>query len=640
MAYAPHASGNVAPAWVMGRQLTPYGIARDPAGKIYVTNYWLDSISVFAPGAAGATLPIATIRGSKTELESPTGIVVDSKGKIYVINGAGDVTSSPDAAQVRIDIYAAGSNGNIAPIAVIKGARTRLQDPMAVAVDASDKIYVADSAGGDDPDSQARVMVYAAGSNGNVRPIATIAGEKTGLDMANGIAVDSGGRIYVTNKGSEIRHSDTVTIYSPGAHGNVAPVATFSSEVGPQGIAVDSVGRIYVTNSMDSEGADLGPDTDLRLAQSVRIYPANANGDEVEPIATIQGSQTGLEDVEGVVVSPKGDIYVASCPLDKPGAITMYPANSKGNTKPSATIVDGADTELNMPSAIALDSTGQIYAANTESITIYPPGTNHNVPPLLTITGPTKQFINGPDSIALDSDKNIYLSIMQGGSLNNGVVDVFAAGSNGKAMPGASISFATAARWPQSVAVDSGRNLYVEMRAGPGGKSSIYIYPPDSHGAASPIATINGVPSGSITLDSAGRIYVTNGEGAASERGSVVIYPGLLSQGSKPGEPAQISLSSLPGYPNVRPIATISGAHTGVDHPNAVALDSVGRIYVLNTETPGLPGGSGSITVYRPLGYLPTGGNRDEKPLATIAGPDTKLDMSPMGIAVRDEVVH
>jgi len=114
----------------------------------------------------------------------------------------------------------------------------------------------------------------------------------------------------------------------------------------------------------------------------------------------------------------------------------------------------------------------------------------------------------------------------------------------------------------------------------------------------------------------------------------VEIYPGLTSAGSKPGQPAQVSLSSLPDYPNVKPIATISGSHTGIDHPRAIAFDSAGRIYVLNAETPGLPGGSGSITVYRPLGYMPTGGNLDEAPIATIAGPDTRLDMNPMGIAV------
>jgi sugar lactone lactonase YvrE len=634
MAYAPGRSGNVAPDWVAGRQLSPYGLARDSAGRIYVTNYWLDSISVFAPNAAGAASPVATIRGSKTGLEFPTGIAVDSKGKIYVVNASGDITNYPTAdAKVRVDVYEAGSDGNVAPIAVIQGPRTRLQDPMAVAVDSSGKIYVADSGGADDPDSPARVMVYAAGSNGNIQPIAVISGEKTGLDMSNGIAVDSGGKIYVTNNGSQIRHSDSVTVYPPGAHGNVAPVATIGSVSGPQGIAVDSGGRIFVTNSEDWNEANLGPNNNLRLAQSVRVYPANANGRDVEPVATIQGSLTEMDEVQGIVVSPKGDIYVASSPLSKPGAITIYPANSKGNVKPSASIVDGTDMKLDSPSAIALDSSGRIYVANSESITIYPSGTNHNVPPLLSITGPRQQFINGPDGIAVDGDHNIYLSVMQGGSLNSGVVDVFAEGSDEKAMPVSIITFATAARLPQSIAVDSGRNLYVGLRAGPGGKGSIWIYPPDSHGAAMPIATINGVPAGNIALDSVGRIYVANGEVADSEQGSVEIFPGLTSQGSKPGEPAQIGLSSLPGYPNVKPIATISGAHTGIDHPRAIAFDSAGRIYVLNSQTPGLPGGSGSITIYRPLGYLPTG-NLDETPIATIAGPETKLDMVPTGIAV------
>jgi sugar lactone lactonase YvrE len=635
MAYAPHANGNVAPAWVMGRQLTPYGIASDSAGRIYVTDYWLDSISVFAPDAAGAASPVATIRGSKTGLQFPTGIAVDSKGKIYALNAAGEVTEAPGPGdQVRIDVYAAGSNGNVAPTAVIVGHRTRLENPKAIAVDSSDKIYVADEGGDDDPNSPPRVMVYEAGSKGDIAPIATISGGKTGLDNPDGIAVESSGKIYVTNNGSESRDTDTITVYPPAAHGNVAPVATIGSETEPQGIAVDSAGKIYVTNRVDWRHQKFGLQKfDPHLAQSVRVYAANANGDEAEPIAIIQGLQTGMDEVEGVMVGRKGEIYVASCPLSKSGTVTVYPANSNGDVKPRATIADGADTELDLPRAIAVDPSGQIYVANTESITIYPPGTNHNVPPIRAITGPRYMFINTPDGIALDSDENIYLSIAQGGSLNNGVVDVFAAGSNGKATPSAIISF-TNTRSPTSVAVDSAGNLHVDGWGGrPGGKNSIYIYPPDSHGVALPLATIEGVNAGGIALDRLGRIYVANGGAVPSDRGSVDIYPGLSMPGYKPGAPAQISLLTQPGYPDVRPVATISGARSGIDHPQAIAVDYLGRIYVLNSETPGLPG-SGSITVYGGLPDLLNGSNFSQTPIATIAGPDTKLDMSPMGIAV------
>src|SRR5713101_445227 len=68
MAYAPGRNGNVAPDWLVGLQLTPAGIARDPLGRIYVTNNWIHSISVFAPGAKGPASPVATIRGSNTRL--------------------------------------------------------------------------------------------------------------------------------------------------------------------------------------------------------------------------------------------------------------------------------------------------------------------------------------------------------------------------------------------------------------------------------------------------------------------------------------------------------------------------------------------------------------------------------------------
>src|SRR5208282_615414 len=121
---------------------------------------------------------------------------------------------------------------------------------------------------------------------------------------------------------------------------------------------------------------------------------------------------------------------------------------------------------------------------------------------------------------------------------------------------------------------------------------SICVYPPDSHGVAQTIATLQGVNASGIALDRTGRIYVANPGASPSDEGSVDIYPGLVSEGHQPGEPAEISLLSLPGD-------------------------------------------SGSITVYPPLAWMPDP-KLDEKPLAFIAGPNTQLDMHPAGIAVWD----
>ena len=45
----------------------------------------------------------------------------------------------------------------------------------------------------------ARIAIFAANSDGNVPPIATIAGDKTGLAEPVGLALDSAGDLYVLN---------------------------------------------------------------------------------------------------------------------------------------------------------------------------------------------------------------------------------------------------------------------------------------------------------------------------------------------------------------------------------------------------------------------------------------------------------
>jgi len=632
MAYAPGANGDASPAWLIGRRLTPMGLAKDTVGRIYVTNYWVDSLSIFASGATGAAQPVAVIRGSKTGLDSPAHIAVDRAGKIYVVNGAGDVTDRPaPGTAVGIAVYAAGASGNVAPIAVISGDRTRLEDPQGVAVDSTGRIYVTDLGNEDSSSSPPRIMVYPADSNGNVAPIVTIGGDKTGLTLPNGIAVDPVGKIYVINDGSQIRAEDTIVVYSPGANGNITPAATIGSVGDPQGIAVDSAGKIYVTNLGDWDPNSSGPDLDLRHAQSVTIYSANADGEDASPMARIRGPLTGLDNPQGVMVGDNGEIYVASCPDSRPGVITVYPAGADGNVKPAATITDGADTELNFPRGIAVNADGQIYVANESSITVYPKGTNRNVPPLFKIAG-AKTGLTNLAGITLDTQRNIYVTQI---APHFGTISVFDSTAKSDTRPDAIITFHGPGPFPSNVVVDPGGNMYVASFNDDPHRRSVYlsIYPPDSHGLALPIAGIHGLDiysTGAIALDSYGRIYVADPGFQPAAKGSIKIYPGLEFTPYQAGRP-DVFLPDQPWYPNVPPVATISGAHTELDHPQAIALDSGGKIYVLN----GKPDGPASITVYRPKPPNASG-NFDEEPEARIAGLDTALDMDATSIAVWD----
>ena len=58
-----------------------------------------DSITVFAPGSSGNVAPIAIITGPKTQLKLPQGIAVDTDGKIYVANDGNLEDPAPDASR-------------------------------------------------------------------------------------------------------------------------------------------------------------------------------------------------------------------------------------------------------------------------------------------------------------------------------------------------------------------------------------------------------------------------------------------------------------------------------------------------------------------------------------------------------------
>jgi hypothetical protein len=213
--YAPNATGNEAPTrTIVGPAYhQPKGIAINPInGDIYVARANNDAIFIYAGSANGSVSPIGEIQGSQTGLDYPFGVALGTSGNIYVTNtddgtGNGSVT-----------VYAAGSTGNVAPIQTISGSRTELAGPQQLALDSSSNIYVVNAAYDSDKGS---LTVYAAGANGNVAPIETIEGSKTELDGADGITLDSSNDIHAANGGN-----NSVTVYAAGSNGNVAPINT------------------------------------------------------------------------------------------------------------------------------------------------------------------------------------------------------------------------------------------------------------------------------------------------------------------------------------------------------------------------------------------------------------------------------
>jgi hypothetical protein len=211
--YAAGANGNVDPIRdIVG---APYhyakGLAVDPInGDLYVAKANSSAIFIYAFSANANAVPMGIIQGSQTGLSQPYGVALDTSGNIYVAN----------VGNTSVTVYAAGSTGNVAPTRTIAGTRTQLAGPHQLALDSSKNIYVANSAY---DNGEGSVTEYAAGANGNVAPIETIEGSKTKLDGPVGIALDGSDNVYAANG-----DNSAITVYADGSNGNVAPINTIS----------------------------------------------------------------------------------------------------------------------------------------------------------------------------------------------------------------------------------------------------------------------------------------------------------------------------------------------------------------------------------------------------------------------------
>ncbi len=534
--------------------------------------------------------------------------------------------------------YPLGSKGNVAPLSPLTG----LAFPAGLATDFAGRIYAANT-------SCNSVTVYARGASGDVAPIATLSGPHTGLDPF-GVAVDSKGNIYAANpeapEGIGLP-TGTVTVYAPGSNGDAAPFETIDVP-GVGAIAVDANGRIF-----------------LLSASGVTVYAPGSHG-MASPIETISGTQTGLALPSSIAVDSSGKIYIANIfgGDSGKGSVTVYMPGSNGDAKPIA-VISGADTGLAYPIGIAVDSKGKIEVVNDgielgignpSSITVYQAGSNGDAKPVATISGGnTGLYLSDgvprfPAGIALDSTGRIYVSQLAETGLvgyrlatEYSEILVYGPGANGNAKPVAVIADPVTAIYdPVGIAVDSKGKVYVLN------VSYLTVYPAGSNADSAPSAIIVGQGTGivspiALAVDSAGKEYVLNEEGGPVGLGDVVVF----ASGSKG---------------NVAPIATIGGPNTGISSPRGIALDSTGKIYVLNPSigiTVYAAGSQGDVAPIATIQNVPGKGIAvDSKgqiyvadpsnnvvtiysalsrghpnPIATIGGPHTGLD-SPWGIAV------
>lgn len=332
--------GGIAPDLDVNRASARASTRSCPAAAcIYVSNGAADgSITVYPTNANGNVRPYRTIAGAKTGLTNPSGVAVDSRGTVYVIKHADG--------QVLL-VFSATAHGDVYPL---RSIMTRSQQLLGIALDANRNVYASNIKIVGQCRSGCRlkgyVTEYAAGSQGNVPPIRTIRGRKTGMFNVGGISVDSVGNVYVATTPScrtsnQCRGKAAILVYAPGAHRDAAPSWMISGSQTrlsrPNGVAVDDAGNVYVSDVSTVYG-------------SVYVYASGQHGN-VAPVQAISGLKTNLVTPLSVGVDTVHHIYVANS--QAAGTVTVYAAGATGNVAPIQTI-DGQRTGLVIPFGIAV----------------------------------------------------------------------------------------------------------------------------------------------------------------------------------------------------------------------------------------------------------------------------------------------
>ncbi len=233
----------------------PAGVAQDASGTIYVADTGNHTIRKIAGDGTVSTMAGAAGQPGSTDgtggaarFSSPRAVAVDSQGNLYVADTGNAVVRKISAGGVVTTLAgAAGQTGG----ADGSGANAQFVSPVALALDATGNLFVADAAGAVRkiaPGGIVSTFVGATGQHGFVVGNGTAAR----FMVVSGVAVDAAGNVAVSEYTAsssgvdtgKVRRFDNQT--QPLPWGNT--VDGVVQVAPPSSIAADSAGNIYVTS--------------------------------------------------------------------------------------------------------------------------------------------------------------------------------------------------------------------------------------------------------------------------------------------------------------------------------------------------------------------------------------------------------
>jgi serine/threonine-protein kinase len=237
-------TGSAAQFW------SPFGVAVDSSGTVYVADTNSQSIRKISPAGmvttlAGGAFGSADGTGSAAQFKSPAGVAVDSSGTVYVGDSQNHLIRKITPSGVVTTLAGSGASGSTDGT----GSAAPFNYPKGLAVDSSGTVYVADTNNNRIRKiTSAGVVTTLAGSG--AYSFADGTGSAAAFYTPSDVAVDSAGTVYVADSNNyrirKISPAGVVTTLAGGAYGFADGTGSTAQFWGPSGVDIDSLGTLYV----------------------------------------------------------------------------------------------------------------------------------------------------------------------------------------------------------------------------------------------------------------------------------------------------------------------------------------------------------------------------------------------------------
>jgi sugar lactone lactonase YvrE len=341
---------------------TPWGIAVDGAGNLYVADTTNNRIRKVSPAAVVTTLAgsgtAGAVNGTGTAASFylPAGVAADRFGNVYVA----------DTYNNRIRKIAPGGvvttlAGRASPGAQDgPGATATFYYPEGVAVDGAGLVYVGDSNSN---------LIRKVALDGTVSTLAGSGdagfadgqGAAASFDHPAGLAVDGAGNVYVAdvynNTIRKVTPGGSVTTFAgSGLQGAANGTGTAASFRRPAAVAVDAAGNLYVGDGANHMIRKITPGGVVTT-----LAGSGSNGS-----ADGTGTAASFFAPDGVAVDPAGTVWVADRAAHAIRKVTpagVVTTVGGSGTRGSADGI-GTDASFFGPTGITVDTSGNLYVAD------------------------------------------------------------------------------------------------------------------------------------------------------------------------------------------------------------------------------------------------------------------------------------